>query len=213
MEIIWYGHSCLRLKTRGAIAVTDPCGKDVGYNVPRMLAHIVTISHDHPDYNNCALVRGDPKVISGPGEYEVKGVFITGIATYLKKSKGSERLKNTIYLFEFEDLTVCHLGNLDHVPSQAKLQALSGVDVLLIPVGAMTTINANQAAEVIGLLEPRIVLPMHYKTKAVKTRLQPVSKFLKEMGLPEKPSPRDSLEVSKSSLPSETQVVVLNYKE
>jgi L-ascorbate metabolism protein UlaG (beta-lactamase superfamily) len=178
-----------------------------------MLAHMVTISHDHPDYNNCALVRGDPKVISGPGEYEVKGVFITGIATNLKKSKGAERLKNTIYLFEFEDLTVCHLGNLDHVPSQAKLQALSGVDILLIPVGAMTTINANQAAEVIGLLEPRIVIPMHYKTKAVKTRLQPVSKFLKEMGLPEKPGLRDSLEVSKSSLPSETQVVVLNYKE
>jgi L-ascorbate metabolism protein UlaG (beta-lactamase superfamily) len=212
MEIIWYGHSCFRLKTRGAIAVTDPCGKDIGYNIPRLHAHIVTVSHNHPDYNNCALVRGNPKTIDGPGEYEVKGVFITGIATYLKKSKGPERPKNTIYLFDFDGLTVCHLGNLDHVPSQAEVQALSGVDVLLIPVGALTTINANQAAEVVGLLEPKIVIPMHYKTKVVKRRLQPVTNFLKEMGLPET-SPRESLEISKSDLPSESQVVVLSYKE
>ena len=213
MEIIWYGHSCFRLKTRGAIAVTDPCGKDVGYSIPRMMAHIITISHDHPDYSNCALVRGKPKVISGPGEYEVKGVFVTGIATPQKKGTGTERVKNTIYLFDFDRLTVCHLGNLDHVPSQAKLQALSGIDVLLVPVGASTTINANQAAEVIGLLEPRFVVPMHYKTRTIKGRLQPVSKFLKEMGLPEKTDPRDSLEVSRSSLPAQTQIVVLKHKE
>ena len=212
MEIIWYGHSCFRLKTRRAIAVTDPCGKDVGYDIPRLHAHIVAISHNHPDYNNRTLVRGNPKVIDGPGEYEVKGVFITGIATHLKKQKGPTRLKNTVYLFDFDGLTVCQLGCLDHVPSQAQLQALSGVDALLIPVGAMTTINANQAAEVIGLLEPRIVVPMHYKTKSVKRKLQPVTQFLKEMGLPET-SPRESLEISKSGLPSETQVVLLSYRE
>jgi len=212
MEIVWYGHSCFRLKTRGAIVVTDPCGKDVGYNIPRVRADIVTVSLNHPDYNNCALVQGDPKVINGPGEYEVKGAFITGIATNLKKSKGPERLKNTIYLFDFDGLTVCHLGNLDHVPSQAQVQVLSDIDVLLIPVGAVTTLNANQAAEMIGLLEPKIVIPMHYKTRVVKAKLEPVSKFLKLIGLPEA-SPRESLEIDKSSLPSETQVIVLNYKE
>ena len=212
MEIVWYGHSCFRLKTRGAIVVTDPCGKDVGYNIPRIRADIVTVSLNHPDYNNCALVQGDPKVINGPGEYEVKGAFITGIATNLKKSKGPERLKNTIYLFDFDGLTVCHLGNLDHVPSQAQIQVLSDIDVLLIPVGAVTTLNANQAAEMIGLLEPQIVIPMHYKTRVVKAKLEPVSKFLKLIGLPEA-SPRESLEIDKSSLPSETQVIVLNYKE
>jgi len=212
MEIVWYGHSCFRLKTRGAIVVTDPCGKDVGYNIPRIRADIVTVSLNHPDYNNCALVQGAPKVINGPGEYEVKGAFITGIATNLKKSKGPERLKNTIYLFDFDGLTVCHLGNLDHVPSQAQVQVLSDIDVLLIPVGAVTTLNANQAAEMIGLLEPKIVIPMHYKTRVVKAKLEPVSKFLKLIGLPEA-SPRESLEIDKSSLPSETQVIVLNYKE
>lgn len=211
MEITWYGQSCFRLKTRGAIVVTDPCGKEVGYTIPRLRADVVTISHNHPDYSNCALIQGDAKVINGPGEYEVKGVFITGIATDLKKSKGPERLRNTIYLFDFDGLTICHLGVLDHIPSQAQLQTLSDVDILLIPVGGVTTINANQAAEMIGLLEPKIVIPMHYKTKVVKAKLDTVSKFLNEMGLPE-PTPRDALEIDKSGLPSETQVIVLNHK-
>jgi len=214
MEITWYGQTCFRLKTRGAIAITDPCGKESGYELPRITAHIVTVSLNDPDYNNCGPVRGDPKVIDGPGEYEVRGVFITGISTVMKKGKKPKPLKNTIYLFDFDDgLTVCHLGNLDHVPSsQSQIQALSDVDVLLIPVGGVSTMNPNQAAEVIGLLEPKIVIPMHHKTKKVSRRLQPVTNFLKEMGLPEV-APRDSFEVSKSSLPSEAQVVVLSYQE
>jgi len=212
MEIIWYGHSCFRLKTRVATVVTDPCGKEVGYTIPRLRADIVSISQEQPDYNNRALVQGDPKIINGPGEYEVKGVFITGIAAQARKAKGPERLRNTIYLFDFDGLTVCHLGVLDHVPSQVQLHALGEVGILLIPVGGLTTINANQAAEVIGLLEPRIVVPMHYRTKAVKTKLEPVDRFLKEMGLSES-NPNDSLEMDKNSLPSETRVVVLNYKQ
>jgi L-ascorbate metabolism protein UlaG (beta-lactamase superfamily) len=212
MEIVWYGHSCFRLKTRGAIVVTDPCGRDVGYSVPRMRADIVTVSHDHPDYSNCSLVQGDPKVITGPGEYEVKGVFITGIATPLKKTRGPERARNILYLFDFDGLNVCHLGSLDHVPAHAQIEPLSDIDVLLVPVGAFATIGASQAAEIISLLEPRIVIPMHYKTKATKLKLEPVTRFIREMGLPET-SPRDSLDVDKNSLPSETQIVVLNYKE
>ena len=212
MEIVWYGHSCFRLKKRGFAAVTDPCGKDVGYNIPRLRADIVTISLDAPDYSNRSLIQRKAKVINGPGEYEVKGVFVTGVATDMKKRKVSDRQRNTIYVFDFDGLTVCHLGNLDHVPSQPQVQALGDIDVLLIPVGAVDTINANQAAEVIGLIGPRIVVPMHYKTKAIKRRLQPVSKFLKEMGLPAT-SPVEKLEVTKSNLPSETQIVLLSYKE
>lgn len=211
MEIVWYGQSCFRFKTRNASAVTDPCSKEVGYTIPRLRADLVTISHDHPDYNNCALIQGDAKIINGPGEYEVKGVFITGIATDLKKSKGPERLKNTIYLFDFDGLTVCHLGVLDHIPSPTQLQSLSDVDILLIPVGGVITLNANQAAEMIGLLEPKLVIPMHYKTKVSKAKLDPVSKFLNEMGLSE-PSPLEALAIDKSNLPSETQVVVLHHK-
>ena len=212
MEIVWYGHSCFRLKTRGAIVVTDPCGRDVGYSIPRLRADIVTISHNHPDYNNCGLVQGDPKVIDGPGEYEVKGVFITGIATPLKKIKGPERARNILYLFDFDGLKICHLGSLDHVPAHAQIEPFSDIDVLLVPVGAFATIGAGQAAEIISLLEPRIVVPMHYKTRATKLKLEPVTRFVREMGLPET-TPRDSLELDKNSLPPETQIVVLNYKE
>ncbi len=212
MEVIWYGHSCFRLKSRTATVVTDPCAPNVGYNVPRLRADIVTVSLEHPDYSNSGLVRGRPKVIHGPGEYEVKGIFVTGISTLMTKSKAQDRTKNTIYLFEFDGLTVCHLGCLDHVPSQSQVQALSSADVLLIPVGGKSTVGASQAAEVIGLLEPRIVVPMHYKTRAVKERLQPVDNFLAEMGLPHT-DPQDALEVSKTSLPPETQVVLLQYRE
>jgi L-ascorbate metabolism protein UlaG (beta-lactamase superfamily) len=212
MEIVWYGHSCFRMKTRGAAVVTDPCGKEVGYNIPRLRADVVTVSRKHPDYCNTSLVQGASIVIDGPGEYEVKAIFVTGIAERQKK-KEAEAQRNTIYVFDFDGLTVCHLGSIDHVPSQAQVQILVDIDVLLIPVGAVTTINANQAAEMIGLIQPKIVVPMHYGTKATTLHLDPLGKFLKEMGLPANTGPRDSLEVTSSDLPAETQVVVLNYRE
>lgn len=211
MEITWYGHSCFRLRARGVTVITDPPGKDVGYEIPRLRADIVTVSLNQPDYANSDLARGNPRIITGPGEYEIKGVFITGIATPLKKEKGPEGLKNTIYLLEVEGVTVCHLGVLDHVPSQTQVQALGNVDVLLIPVGSLNTVNANQAAEIVGLIEPKIVIPMHFKTKATKLRLQPVSAFLSEMGLPET-KPQEALDVTSSSLPGETKIVVLDYQ-
>jgi L-ascorbate metabolism protein UlaG (beta-lactamase superfamily) len=150
-------------------------------------------------------------VISGPGEYEIKGVFITGIPTFHDRRKGKVRGRNTVFLFEFDDLTICHLGDLGHVPTRSQVEALSEVDVLLIPVGSVTTINAAQAAEVVSLLEPKLVIPMHYKTKALKSRLETVRKFLKEMGL-EKLTPKESLKVTRKNLPEETQIVILDYK-
>ena len=212
MEITWYGHSCFRLRDKGVAVVTDPYSKDIGYTLPRIRADIVTISHDHPDHNNARAIKGSPRVLSGPGEYEIKGVFITGIATYHDGKQGRERGRNTVFIFEFNGLTVCHLGDLGHVPTQDQAEVLSGAQVLLIPVGGVYTINAAQAAEVVSLLEPRIVIPMHYKTPLVKIKLDPVSKFLKAMGV-DKPAPVDSLQVHGSKLPEETQVVLLNYKQ
>lgn len=212
MEITWYGQSCFRLRDRLATAVTDPYDKSIGYTLPRVRADIVTVSHDHPDHNYVQGVRGEPKIINGPGEYEVSGVFITGIPTFHDRKKGASRGRNTVFLFDFDGLTVCHLGDLGHVPTQSQVEALSDIDVLLIPVGSGPTINAAQAAEVISLLEPRLVIPMHYKTKLVKAKLDRVSKFLKEMGLG-KLATHESLKVTKSSLPDETQVMLLDYKQ
>jgi L-ascorbate metabolism protein UlaG (beta-lactamase superfamily) len=184
----------------------------VGYDIPRLRAHVVTVSRQHPHYCNLSLVQGRPKVINGPGEYEVRGIFITGIGAKLSK-KAAQSERNTVYLYDFDGLTVCHLGSIDHIPSQNQVQALADTEVLLIPVGAATTINANEAAEMIGLIQPRIVIPMHYKTKATGLRLAPLATFLKEMGLPAHLHPQESLRITKSELPTDTQVVVLDYQQ
>jgi L-ascorbate metabolism protein UlaG (beta-lactamase superfamily) len=210
MDLTWYGHACFRLSERGVVIVTDPPSDDLGYARPRIRADVVTISHDHPGHNNRTGFRGGPKFFDGPGEYEVKGVFITGIATFHDNRNGSVRGPNVVFLFDFDGLTVCHLGDLGHVPTQSQVEALSDVDVLLIPVGGVHTIDAPKAAEVISLIEPRLVVPMHYKTPSEQARLQTVDKFIKEMGLASIPT-QPELKITKTSLPEETQVVLLDY--
>lgn len=210
MDITWYGHACFRLSERGVVVVTDPFGEDLGYTRPRIRADAVTISHDHTGHNNRVGFRGGPRFFGGPGEYEVNGAFITGIATYHDGRSGAVRGRNTVFVFQFDGVTVCHLGDLGHVPAQDEVEALSDVDVLLVPVGGLHTIDAPKAAEVISLIEPRLVIPMHYKTPVEKARLQTVDKFLREMGLAPMPS-QPELRVTKSSLPVETQAVVLDY--
>ena len=210
MEITWYGHSCFRLRSRQATVITDPYEKGTGYNLPRLRADIVTISHDHPEHGNAKAVKGNPKVISGPGEYEIKGVFVIGIPTFHDGRQGKVRGPNTVYILDLQDMTICHLGDLGHVPTQSQIEDLGDPDVLLIPVGGLTTIGAAKASEVISLLEPRIVIPMHYRTKGrQESKLQPVDQFLKEMGVKEI-TPEDSLKITKGGLPSDTQVMVLN---
>lgn len=216
MDITWFGHSCFRLRDRNATVITDPFDKSLGYELPRVRADIVTVSHDHPHHNHVAPIKGELKVVDGPGEYEIKTVFITGIATFpsrrtRKSSENSDDRCNVIFVFEFDGLTLCHLGDLAQVPTQTQVEALSDVDVLMVPVGGGTSLNATQAAEVISLIEPYIVIPMHFKTGAISLKLDKANKFLKEMGTP-RIEPVDSLRVTKSSLPQETQVVVLNTK-
>jgi L-ascorbate metabolism protein UlaG (beta-lactamase superfamily) len=214
MDITWFGHSCFRLRDRAATVVTDPYGKDIGLLLPRVRADLVTVSHDADDHNCVKGVKSGFKALTGPGEYEVSSVFVTGLELRGEKKKGKEpdKPRNTVFLFEFEDLTVCHLGDLDHVPTQAQVEdALGEVDVLLIPVGGGESLNAAQASEVVSLLEPHIVIPMHYKVKDLTLKLDPVSKFLKEMGL-DNVATQETLKVSRSGLPEETQVVLLELK-
>lgn len=212
MEITWLGQSCFRIKGKDATVITDPYDRSLGYTLGKPTAEIVTISHDHPDHNYVEGVGGEPMVITGPGEYEVANVLITGIRTYHDANGGKERGKNTVYLFEEEDITVCHLGDLGHVPTSQQVEAMTNVDILLIPVGGTYTIDAAQATETISLIEPKIVIPMHFQTEALKFKLDPVEKFLKEMGLKEV-TPQAKLNVTRNSLPDQTQVIVLDYKK
>ncbi len=214
VEITWLGHSCFRLRDRTATVVTDPYGKDLGLNLVRVRADIVTVSHDAEDHNYVKGVKGDFQVLTGPGEYEVSSVFVTGLELRgdRKKKEAASRPRNTVFLFEFDDLTICHLGDLSIVPTQAQVEeALGEVDVLLIPVGGGESLTASQASEVVSLLEPHIVIPMHYHFPNCTAQLDPVSKFLKEMGL-DKVLPQEVLKVSRSGLPDETQTVLLELK-
>jgi len=211
MEIIWYGHSCFRLRDKNITVITDPYAKTIGLTLPKMRADVVTVSHDEPAHNCVENVKGEPIVLDGPGEYEIKGVFITGIASGDGKKQAAGQ-ENTIFVFEMEDLNVCHLGDIAHIPAQEQIESLGDVHVLLIPVGGANSLTASQAAEVISLLEPRIVVPMHYSIPELAIKLDPVSKLFKEMGLKE-PPPQESLKVTAGALPEETQVVLLEYKQ
>lgn len=213
MEITWYGHSCFRMMERGmAAVVTDPFDHRVtGYEALKLRADIVTTSHDNPSHNFTEAVKGTSHVITGPGEFEIGGVFITGVQTNHRSEKGGEP-RNTLYVFDFNGVNVAHLGDMNHVPSQAEVEALGNVHVALVPVGDGSSLNAAKAAEVISLIEPNIVIPMHYATPASAITLDPLNKFLKEMGLTDL-EVQPMLKLSGNSTLSEgTRVVVLDYQ-
>jgi L-ascorbate metabolism protein UlaG (beta-lactamase superfamily) len=213
MEITWHGLSCFRLSERGlATVVTDPYDHTVvGYEPLRLKADIVTVSHAAPGHNFVAAVKGKTRVIDGPGEYEVGGVFITGVQTNGFGKRASDETSNTLYVFDYNGVTVAHLGDLCRVPSQTEIEALGTVHVALVPVGGGGGLNAAKAAEVVSLLDPGIVVPMHYGTPGCLLKLAPLSKFLKEMGLT-KVEPQEVLKITQTTIPEETRVVVLAYK-
>jgi L-ascorbate metabolism protein UlaG (beta-lactamase superfamily) len=208
MEITWLGYSCFRLKGKQTTIVTDPCPPDLGYPLGKLTADIVTISHDHPGHSYIQGVGGEPKVLTGPGEYEISGVITQGLQTYHDSEHGTQRGKNIIFVFEIDDVVICHLGDLGHALTTEQVAKIDSADVLLVPVGGVSTIDATHAAEIVRRVEPKIVIPMHYKTLVLKQELAPVDRFLKEMGVKEA-IPQPKLVVNKNSLPLTLQVVVL----
>ncbi|OGO23054.1 MAG: lactamase [Chloroflexi bacterium RBG_16_50_9] len=211
MDITWLGHSCLRIKGSEVVIITDPFSPDLGYSLGKPTAHIITVSHEHPSHAYTQGIGGDPKIIRGPGEYEVKGALIIGMATFHDAEDGKKLGKNTIYLIELDGISVCHLGDIGHTLNAEQVEELGDVDVLLLPVGGISTIDAAMAANIIRQLEPKAVIPMHYKTPAIKRELDPVEKFLKEMGM-EQVESRPKLTVTRSSLPVSTQIFLLSYQ-
>jgi L-ascorbate metabolism protein UlaG (beta-lactamase superfamily) len=213
MIITWQGHSCFKIQDKigpdGVTVVTDPFNKETGLKVPNFEADIVTVSHDHKDHNNVDALRGTPFVISCAGEYDFKGVLIEGIDSFHDEKNGEERGGNIMYRIEIDDISVAHLGDLGDVLDNSQLEKLVGTDVLLIPVGGKYTLDAKKAVEVISQIEPRIVIPMHYKTKDIKYDLDSIDKFIKEIGLT--PTYEEKLKISKKDLPQEDmELVILN---
>lgn len=210
MEISWLGHSCFKIKGKEITLVTDPFTESLGYSLGKLSASIVTVSHSHPGHCGTSGVSGNPKTIHRPGEYEVSHILINGISTFHDASQGKDRGKNIAYLIEMEDITLCHLGDLGHKLSPQQVEKLSHAEILLLPVGGVSTIDAREAAEIVRQLSPRVVIPMHYKTDVV-TWLNPVDAFVSEMGTTEV-TPQPKLSITKANLPTDTMVIVLDYR-
>jgi len=210
MEITWLGHSCFLIRGKEKTIITDPCHPDLGYRLGEPQADIVTLSHFHPGHNYIEGVADDPKQIKSPGEYEIGGIFITGIPTFHDDKKGELRGKNTTYIIEMDGITLCHLGDLGHPLGPNLVEELGDVDILFLPVGEISTIPVDTAVEIVRQLEPPIVIPMHYKTEAFNGEFSPVDKFLDKMRIRELEA-RPNLSITSSSLPTPTQTIVLNY--
>jgi len=219
MIITWQGQSCFKIQDKagsdGITVTTDPFDKTLGLKVPNFESDIVTISHDHFDHNNAKALRGDPFVVNSAGEFDIKGVMVEGIKSYHDDKKGAERGDNIIFRIEMDGITVTHLGDLGHTLESEHLDRLEGTDILLIPVGGNYTIDPKKAAEIVNQIEPRIVIPMHYKVKGLKTDVCKVGNeeaFIKELGID--PTKEDKLKISKRDLPQEeTELIILDINK
>lgn len=219
MTLTYHGHSCFKLKGKRGTVVTDPYDAYVGFQLPNLSADIVTVSHDHPDHNAASKISGTarrskPFVIDAAGEYEIGGISVFGVQSYHDDSQGAERGRNSIFTILIDDVRVCHLGDLGHELSAETIDSIGEIDVLLVPVGGVFSLDPAKAIKVIRALEPSIVVPMHYKTSMHKEdlfgELKTVDDFVKEYGV--EVQPVEKLEVDELSLPEETSVVVLQQQ-
>lgn len=211
MVITWYGQSCFKIQSGETVLITDPFDKAIGLTPPRGQVNVVTISHSHYDHNNVeSLAAANPFIIEGPGEYEVKGINILGVASFHDAKEGKERGKNTAYIIEMEGIKICHLGDIGQAKlTNEQLELIDGIDILMVPVGGIYTVNGEEAADIINQIEPKIVIPMHYKIPGLTIKLDGVEEFLKEMGS-SKVQPVEKLTIKKKELPEEeTQIIVM----
>jgi len=215
MNIIWKGQSCFQIFTNQgknnlvSIAI-DPFSNDIGLRVPKLQADILLITHDHHDHNNIKAVSGQPFIIKGPGEYDIKEVFIQGFSAFYDDSQGAEKEKITIYTIEAEEIRLCHLGDLGQKElSSEQLEKIGEVDILMIPVGGTYTIDAEEAIKIMSQIEPKITIPIHYKVPNLKVKIDGVDKFLKALGIKSlEPLPKLSIK-RKDISQEEAKIIVL----
>lgn len=216
MDIYWGGQALFRIKGKNATVIIDPYDPQfTGIKLPKDLqADITLISHDHKDHNFSQVIvnpKGDKAMVfNQPGEYEVLGAVITAISSYHDNTNGSERGKNIIFHLSIDNLDIVHLGDLGQSKlTEEQVAQIGQTDILLVPVGGVYTIDAKLASDIVSQLEPKIIIPMHYKIEGLKFDLESVDHFLKEMGA-EGVTAAPKLSITKEKLPDEPMVVVLN---
>ncbi|HZD59237.1 MAG TPA: MBL fold metallo-hydrolase [Anaerolineae bacterium] len=211
IQLSWLGHSMFLLEgSDGVKIVTDPYSGKTGYSVPKVTADIVTISHHHYDHDNIGAVGGSPKTVESPGNFEFGSTIIEGIQSYHDEVMGEKRGKNVIFKIFLNQLIIAHMGDYGQPKMMdEQLDALRGVDILLIPVGGTYTIDAEQAVEVVQRVEPKIVVPMHYKTRDCVIKVASVEPFLQRVSIVKRKE--GSVQVSASEIPGKTEVWVMEY--
>ena len=186
----------------------DPFSKDIGLKPPRIKDDLVLVTHKHYDHNNVEDAPPQAMIIDGPGEYEKQGIYVRGILSYHDKEQGKERGLNTIYVIKTENMSICHMGDFGQAEfEEGQIDNIGDVDILMVPVGGKYTINYKEAVGVVGKIEPKVIIPMHYKVKDLKLDIDGPDKFIKEMGL--KPEKVDKFKVAKKNLPTEEMVLVV----
>jgi len=213
MIITWYGQACFKIQSGDKALVLDPFEKSVGLAPPSVQADVVFITHEHFDHNNTKAIKGNYFLVNGPGEYEIKGIKARGITSYHDNEKGAKRGLNTLYLIEMEGIHILHCGDLGQdLLDDKQLEEIGSVDILMIPVGGFFTINAKQAVGIVNQIEPKIVVPMHYKIPKLSIlELDGVDKFLKEFGK-EDVIPEEKISIKQKDLEGEeekTKIIVL----
>lgn len=225
-KITWAGQSCFQISVsnhlRGGSAgpakdhlaniVIDPFDEKIGLKMPNFEADVLLVTHDHYDHNNAKIIKGSPFLIEGPGEYEVKGVFVQGINSFHDDKEGKERGLNTIYTIEAEGIRFCHLGDFGQKQlTDEQLEKIGTVDILMVPVGGSYTISFTEAQKVVSQIDPKIIIPMHYSLPKLTIELDDVNKFLKVMGK-NAIEPQDKLNLKASALPKEGETSIITLK-
>ncbi|HEU0022049.1 MAG TPA: MBL fold metallo-hydrolase [Dehalococcoidia bacterium] len=208
MEITWLGHACFRLRSDETVVITDPFPATLGLRLGNQTATIVTLSNSHPNHSNWQELGGEPKLFKAPGEYEFKGVSVRGVMTPISQGTPRER-RNVAYSIEMENVSVCHLGDIDVPLTPSQIDELSPVDVLLIPTGGGCTLDLERAAQMLQDFDPKIVIPMHYRIPGISLQLAEVDTFLQLLGGSEVQS-QPRLSVTAANLPANMRVTVLN---
>ena len=210
MKIQWLGHSCFLMTTNeGTRILTDPFDETVGYEVPAVEADIVTSSHDHFDHNYFRAVKGDFTIVDGPGKQTVRTIEMEGIATYHDEQQGKLRGTNIMYVFTIDGMRICHCGDLGHQLPQKEVEAVGKIDILMVPVGDVFTIDAMGAKKVVDAINPTIVIPMHYKTPDMTFDIQGVEPFLTAMNGWKVEKEGNTIKIDDAG---EKRIVVMDYK-
>lgn len=207
----WYGHNCFRIRSKEGTVLTDPPGKGTGYSFSsKPTADIVSLSHEKADHANLKGVKGEYTLLTGPGEYEIHDVFAYGFRSYHDDARGAEHGYNTIFVFEMDGMRIAHLGDLGHRLTPELTDALDNIDVLLIPAGGGEgIITVEQAAKIVGTIEPNVVIPMQFATSKGDKNLAGVDELARQLGL-DLPDPVDKVAIRSSDFDDTLTFIVLN---